>query len=1066
MGDSNASVMLADVNGDGYPDIVTTTISLVDPTFGEVAGNMMAVAFGDGKGNFTPGRDYVGTGISYSAAIADFNGDGHPDVVSASPDTDTATVHMNDGSGGFGFPQGEWIGLAGVGVLNAPLSAPSFVDLNGDGNTDVLLLDEGYNGEYFITALLNDGTGRFSAPVASDAGVSLPSQWMGDYRLGDFRNTGHLDFVGIGLGLTYSTGAQYIVFAPGNGDGTFGKSTFVATPGAEGEMTVGDFNGDGKLDFVAVGASATGPGWVLTMFLGNGDGTFRTGSRSTFTDTAAEVARVFVGDFNHDGKLDVVVYDTGNGYWTTNSNVWEFLGNGNGTFQPGIQLFSSFQPMTIADLNGDSTPDIVRYDFMWPDGTTQTFGPARFTTYLDQSSGAFTQNSFYAPYGGIPLQAPPYLQFGDPMTSSFVADLNGDGKLDEIAFQQPPPFGGDTYAQILMGNGDGTFTPTYDLFDFQKVFGFPAYSHILDGSNFSDLLEIDGSTSSMHVFKGGAAPALQLTLEETEVTGNTGCGWVFLNLVSNSGMNIILSSSVPGVIVPASTTVVAGSLSQRFCYTLSANYDWHQVFDIRAQLGSDTAVAYAWESYLIGFTESISRNTDQAIYPSQSTAPVTVSVTSVPGYSSTLHLSCVGLLVGETCSFGQNTLSVSPGQPASTSLVVHTSSSTNGISPVTVVASDANVSKRQALNVIVAPLLVYALNGGLIQATSPGTTTGQIIINGIPPYQPSCSGLPPGVTCSFSGKQVPYPSQTSLTVAVNVPAGVAAQNYPFNVGVASGPSPASVPFTLSIQDFSLQPPTSGSAWAPPGGTVTVNLNAQSINSFSSTVNVSCTMNSGTCTGGSFWIGPNGTPVNLTVSEPSNAVLGADTLTVTGSYGSISHAVSFPFYIADYAGNLSASTLTIARGHTGSITATISATRGFSDTVSFSCGGAAQLSCQFSPSTVQPTASSTQTTTITITASNSASLLPTGERDRRFLFGLIVPLGLVFGIASKRQSHAFRALLGLLLVLTFALCSCGGSSGSGAGGGGGSHNYTITVNAVTAGTKVTRNLGAIDVTVTY
>jgi hypothetical protein len=161
-------------------------------------------------------------------------------------------------------------------------------------------------------------------------------------------------------------------------------------------MTVGDFNGDGKLDFIAVGASPTGPGWVLTTFLGNGDGTFRKGGAATFTDSAAEMTRVFVGDFNHDGKLDVIVYDTGNGYWTTNSNVWEFLGNGNGTFQPGIQLFSSFQPMTMADVNGDSTPDIVRYDFMWPDGTTQTFGPARFSTYLDQSSGAFTQSSSYA----------------------------------------------------------------------------------------------------------------------------------------------------------------------------------------------------------------------------------------------------------------------------------------------------------------------------------------------------------------------------------------------------------------------------------------------------------------------------------------------------------------------------------------------------------------------------------------------------------------------------------------------------------------------------------------------
>jgi hypothetical protein len=1072
MGDSNASIAAADMNGDGHLDIVTTTTPLIqDPLLGETAGNMVAVAFGDGKGNFTPGRDYVGTGMSYSAAIADLNGDGHPDVVSASPDTDTATVYINDGSGGFGFPQGEWIGLPGVGVINAPVSPPSFADLNGDGKPDILLLDEGYNGEYFITTMLNDGTGRFSGPIPSDTGISITSAWMGDYRLGDFRNTGHLDFIGIGLGLNYSTGAQYILFAPGNGDGTFGKSAFIPTPGAEGEIAVGDFNGDGKLDFVAVGANPNGPGWVLTTFLGNGDGTFRNGGSLSFTDSAADLGRVFVGDFNRDGKLDVLVFDTANGYWTTHSYVWEFLGNGNGTFQPGKQLFSSFQPMTMADVNGDSLLDIVRYNFMWPDGTTETLGPPTFTTYLGQASGGFAQGSAYASYSGIPLQAPPYLQFGDPMTSSMVADLNGDGKPDEIAFQKTPPSGGDIYAQILMGNGDGTFTPTYDVFDFQKEFGFPAYSHTLDGSSFSDLLEIDGATSSMHVFKGGAAPGLQLTLEESQLTGNSGCGWVFLNLPSSSDTSVTLSSSVPGVILPASVTVPAGSLSQQFCYSLSSTYDWHQVFDVRAQLASDTAVAYASQSYVVGFSESISPTADQVIYPGESTTPVTVSLTSSQGYSSTVHLSCAGL-AGETCTFGQNTLAVSPSQVASTSVIVNTSASTLGSGPVIILASDSNVAKRQELNVAVVPLLASALNAGVLQTTTPGSGAGQIIINGIPPYRPSCSGLPAGVTCSFSGSQLPYPNQTTLDVSVNVASGITPQNYPFTVEVASGPTPASVPFTLAVQDFGLQPPASGSAWVPPGGAVNLSLTAQSLNSFSSAINVSCTVNTGTCTGGSFTVSPSGTQVNLPVSEPSNTAPGAETLTVTGTYGPITHSISFPFYVADYTGNLSTSTLTIGRGSSGTITATVSATAGFAGSVTFSCSGASQLTCNFSPSTVQPTATSPQTTNITINASNSASVLPMGQRKGFLPLAIIFPLGLILGIVNKRQSRIVSAVLALLLsMFTLALFSCGGgnSSGSGsssAGGGSGSNNYTITVSANATGTNTTRALGTVNVTVTH
>jgi len=59
------------------------------------------------------------------------------------------------------------------------------------------------------------------------------------------------------LTLEFSQGVQYIVFAPGNGDGTFGKPTYTSAPGADGIMAVGDFNGDGKLDFVAVSADST-----------------------------------------------------------------------------------------------------------------------------------------------------------------------------------------------------------------------------------------------------------------------------------------------------------------------------------------------------------------------------------------------------------------------------------------------------------------------------------------------------------------------------------------------------------------------------------------------------------------------------------------------------------------------------------------------------------------------------------------------------------------------------------------------------------------------------------------
>ncbi len=1069
MGDSNSSLRLADLNGDGHLDLVTTAIPLIDPIYGDLAGNTLSVAFGDGHGNFTPGRDYVGTGQSYSLAIADFNGDGKPDVVSASPDTDTATVYLNDGAGTFGFPQGAWIGLPGVGVLNAPVSAPSFADVNGDGKPDVVLLDEGYNGEYFITTMLNDGTGRFSGPLASDAGITITGDWMGDYRLGDFRNTGHLDFVGIGLTLAASTGTQYVLFAPGNGDGTFGKSTLVQAPGAEAEMGIGDFNGDGKLDFVAVGPNAALTGKQVTVFLGNGDGTFRIGASVVFADTAEEVDRVFVGDFNRDGRLDVLVHTTGNGYWTTASSVWEFLGNGDGTFQSGLQLFNAFQPMTMADVNEDSVPDIVRYDFFWPDGTTETVGPAKFTTYLAQPSGAFSQSSSYAPYVGLPSQAKPYLQFGDPATSSKVADLNGDGKADEIAFQHVSLANGAAYAQVLMGNGDGTFTPTYDVFSFNKNYFFPGYAHDLDGDGRTDLLELDGATSSMHLFKGGAAPAIQIALAAEQVTSSSGCGWVFPNLPTASDRGVTLSSSVPGVSVPASLTIPAGALSQSFCYTLDSSYDWHHVFDIRAQLGSDVAVAYASQSYVVGFSEALSPSTDQVIYPTQSTSPVTVSLTSSQGYASTVHLTCEGLPAGATCAFGSNTLSVSPSALASTTVVVHTLNTTQGGGPVIVVADDGNVTKRQAFNLTVQPLVVDAI-GSAPQSTSPGNATASILIVGIPPYQPSCSGFPAGLTCAFSGAQLPYPSNTDLGVNISVPAGLAPGAYPFTVRVASGPTTASVAFTLTITDFSLQPPTTSSDWGIAGSAVKVYVGLQPINGFNGVVNLACSTDfGGACTGGGAGVGGASTLSALSLSVPAAVPTGAHTLTVVAVAGQVTHTAQFPFYVADYSGSLSSPSLTLTRGGNTSVTATVSVTTGFDASVSFSCSGTPELSCAFTPSTIQPTATSPSTANLTIIAGMSASARPrrNGTSAGVLAFGLIFPFGLALGIVGgkpRRVLHTAAVVLVVALILTSL--SCGGGSGSSGGGGSGSNKYSLTVSASAAGTNTSRALGTVNVTVNH
>ena len=431
-----------------------------------------------------------------------------------------------------------------------------------------------------------------------------------------------------------------IFFQPGNGDGTFGKATSVAATGADGLLATADLNGDGKLDFVAVSGALT---HTLTPFLGIGDGTFRVGTPVTFSDNNEDIARVYSGDFNRDGKTDIFVFATSNGYFTTGSAVWEFDGNGDGTFQPGRELFTDFQPLALADLNNDGHPDIARYDFFWPDGTTETAGPARFTNYLGQPDGSFQQSSSYTPYAGAPQEVEPYTQNGDPLTSSMVGDFNADGNIDEVAFQTANVYA--RVAQILMGNGDGTLTPTYDLFPFAQ-YVYPLYAHDFDSDGFTDMLSFDYGSAGMMIQRGGPAPAIQMTLANATVTGSNGCGTIYADVISTSDRTVSLFSSVAGVTLPASVVVPANANSATFCYTLSSTYDWHQVYDVNATLDGSTATAYGSQAYTLGFAVSLSSSNAGIVYGGQNTPSVTVTVTPQPGYSSTVNLSCDNLPVG------------------------------------------------------------------------------------------------------------------------------------------------------------------------------------------------------------------------------------------------------------------------------------------------------------------------------------------------------------------------------------------------------------------------------------
>ena len=236
----------------------------------------------------------------FFVTIGDLNGDGRADLVTANVDSNGLSVLLGDGNGGFG--------TATTFATGAGPTSVAMADLNGDGNLDVITSNVNSNN---VSVLLGNGLGGFGPATSFSTGTNPRS-----VVLGDLNGDGKLDLV---TGNQSSNGVSVLL---GNGDGTFGAPTSLTIgAGAHNSVALADLNGDGKLDLVVANTDFNS----LSVLLGNGDGTF--GAATNFAaGTSPYAAGIAVGDFNGDGKLDLVSASFGS------NDVSVLLANGDGTF--------------------------------------------------------------------------------------------------------------------------------------------------------------------------------------------------------------------------------------------------------------------------------------------------------------------------------------------------------------------------------------------------------------------------------------------------------------------------------------------------------------------------------------------------------------------------------------------------------------------------------------------------------------------------------------------------------------------------------------------------------------
>jgi uncharacterized protein (DUF2141 family) len=180
-----------------------------------------------------------------------------------------------------------------------------------------------------------------------DTPISANDPFFGVAVLGDFNGDGKLDFAGIG-----SNGNGILL---GNGDGTF-RPQSATIPGAPSSIpVVADFNGDGKLDLAfACDDDEQAKYGGISVALGNGNGTFQT---AHYYDLGQGPFTNVVADYNNDGKLDIMTMYAG-------TNLVTLLpGNGDGTFATaktyGFGATDFNASFAAADFNEDGNLDVA-----------------------------------------------------------------------------------------------------------------------------------------------------------------------------------------------------------------------------------------------------------------------------------------------------------------------------------------------------------------------------------------------------------------------------------------------------------------------------------------------------------------------------------------------------------------------------------------------------------------------------------------------------------------------------------------------------------------------------------
>ena len=342
-------------------------------------------------------------------------------------------------------PSFEGVGgnVPGVSTTNFPETnfatgnAPTFVTTGVLRNTgsipDMIVAN---NADNSLSVFLGNGDGTFQSPTVVNTGVGPVWITTGNFNT-DTTKPGsdqNLD-----LAVVNQADNSVSIFL-GNGLGALNPTT---------PPTISTGTGSGPVSIVATSLTTSGftdlvtanhANNTLSVFLGNGDGTFK--APATIA-TGRAPSSIAAADFNADGKIDLAVTNE------SDNTVSIFLGNGDGTFQNRVDYPTGNSPVWAAtgDFNGDTVLDLAVANNGAP---TNTNTGNTVSILLGQVNASGKATGTFATKVDFPAGTAP--------ASIAVADFNVDGRLDLAVADQT-----DNAVSILLGLGNGLFGPNFEI---------------------------------------------------------------------------------------------------------------------------------------------------------------------------------------------------------------------------------------------------------------------------------------------------------------------------------------------------------------------------------------------------------------------------------------------------------------------------------------------------------------------------------------------------------------------------------------------------------------------------